>query len=248
MSITLITGASSGIGRGLALRMAAAGETVVVMARRQALLDTLVDEIRAAGGRAVAVAADVTRPDEVMAAVSHVEARLGAIDRLVANAGGGRPVDARRFTAGPVDEALRLNVLGVAHCVEAVLPAMLERRSGHLVVTSSLAGYRGLPSAAAYGAAKAGVTHMMESLRIELHDSGIDVTVILPGFVRTKARKKGKAKPFSIEADDAARRMQQAIERRAAYVAFPASLRLAVAIARVLPAGLYDRLVRSIAR
>jgi short-subunit dehydrogenase len=239
MGVTVITGASSGIGRSLAKRMAASGETVAVLARRQELLESLAEEIRSEGGRAFALRTDVTNRAEVQEAFRQVAAELGAIDRLVANAGGGKPRRAEAFAASQVESALTLNVVGVAHCIEAVLPAMLARGHGHLVATSSLAGYRGLPTAAAYGAAKAALTNMMESLRGELRGRGIDVSVILPGFVRVKP---GQHKPLMLEIEDATERMQRAIDTRAPYCAFPLSLRLAVAVGRLLPAGVWDRL------
>jgi short-subunit dehydrogenase len=243
MSVTLITGASSGMGRSLALRMAASGEGVGLLARRRELLEKLADEIRSAGGHALAVPADVTRPEEVREAVARTEASLGPIERLVANAGGGKTVRVDSFSAKRVAQTLDLNVVGVAHCIEAVLPAMLERGRGHLVATSSLAGYRGLPGAAAYGGAKAALTNMMESLRIELRGRGVAVTVILPGFVRVKP---GSRKPLSLDVEDATARIHWAIEHRVAYSAFPFSLRMAVALGRMVPAGLWDRLGRRI--
>ena len=132
--------------------------------------------------------------------------------------------------------------MGVANCIEAVLPGMLARGRGHIVVTSSLAGWRGLPGAAAYSAAKAALTTMMESLRIDLAPHGVDVTVIAPGFVRTRA--DGKRKPFEIGLEVATARMARAIRARRRSVAFPLPLVVAQGFGRLLPAPLYDRLLR----
>jgi len=243
MTVTLITGASSGIGRSLARRLAAAGDPVAVLARRGELLDSLVKEIEQAGGRGLALRADVTRRNEVWDAVARVEGQLGPVERLVANAGGGSAVTAERFDAAQIEASLSLNVLGVAYSIEAVLPTMLERRSGHLVATSSLAAYRGLPTAAAYSAAKAALTNMMESLRVDLRLKGVDVTVIAPGFVRVSPKSRKRRKPFSLDVEDATRLMQRAIDRRLPFYAFPLSMRFAVAMARLLPARVYDRLL-----
>jgi short-subunit dehydrogenase len=243
MSVTFITGASSGIGRSLARRLAVQGETIAAVARRKPLLDSLVEEIEQAGGRAVAIPCDVTDHERVFAAIEEVKAALGPIDRLIANAGGGEPTFVETFTAAQISRVFALNVAGTANCIEAVLPDMLRRGSGHLVAVSSLAAYRGLPGAAAYSAAKAALSNMIESLRIDLQPRGIAVTLICPGFVRTRPSAKKKWKPLQVEVEEATRLMARAIMARKRYYAFPASLALVAALGRVLPAPLYDRLL-----
>jgi len=243
MGVTLVTGASSGIGRSLARRLAAGGEAVACAARRQERLDALVAEIAAAGGRALAIACDVTQRDQVRAAVARTEAELGPIDRLVANAGGGEPMRPEDFDAVLVARVLELNVGGTAHCVEAVLPGMLARRSGHLVSMSSLAAWRGLPRAAAYCAAKAALTRLMESLRVDLRGSGVDVTLLLPGFVRVKPGPSKRRKPLQLELEDATARMERAIRARRPRAAFPWPLAAALGALNLLPSGLADRLL-----
>jgi short-subunit dehydrogenase len=240
LTVTLLTGASSGIGRSLARRLA--GDPLALVARRKALLDTLAAEIEAGGGQALALACDVTDRAQVAAAVQAAEARFGPVERLIANAGGGRRTDVEHFRAAEVEQTLALNVVGVAHCIEAVLPGMLARRRGHIVVTSSLAAWRGLPGAAAYSAAKAALTAMAESLRIDLAPHGIDVTVLSPGFVHTRPDKKKKS--LQIDLEQATARMARAIVARRKSYAFPLYLMLGAGIARLLPAPLYDRAVR----
>jgi short-subunit dehydrogenase len=120
---------------------------------------------------------------------------------------------------------------------------MLQRGSGHIVAVSSLAAYRGLPGAAAYSAAKAALSNMLESLRIDLRPRGIAVTLLCPGFVRTRPSVKKKRKPFQLEVEEATRRMYGAIIARKRYYAFPLPLVLAAAVGRVLPASLYDWLL-----
>jgi short-subunit dehydrogenase len=242
MGMTLLTGASSGIGRSLARRIATDGEPVVVVARRQVLLDSLVKEIQGAGGRALAIGCDVTDRAAVHAAVRQAEAHFGPTTTLIANAGGASPTDATHFRAQHIVDVVNLNLFGVANCIEAVLPAMLERRSGHLVATGSLAAYRGLPAAGAYSAAKAALTNLMESLRIDLRSTGIDVTVVAPGFVQTKPGKK-KNKPFRLELEAATALIHRAIKRRTPYYAFPKSLLVLMWLGWALPAPLYDRLL-----
>ncbi|MBX3024824.1 SDR family NAD(P)-dependent oxidoreductase [bacterium] len=243
MGLTIITGASSGIGRSLARRLAAAGDPVALIARRRPLLDSLVEEIERAGGQAMAIACDVTDRATVRAAVREAETRFGPTERLVANAGGA--LGSQPFSAEHVAAVVDLNLLGVANCIDAVLPGMLARRAGHLVAVSSLAASRGLPNSAAYSAAKAGLTNMMESLRIDLRPQGVDVTVLLPGFVRIKpgATRRKRNKPLRLELEPATRLMHRAIVARKPYYAFPASLAMLVGIARLLPAALYDRIL-----
>lgn len=244
MGMTIITGASSGIGRSLARRIAAGGDTVAVLARRKELLDSLVEEIGQAGGRALAIACDVTDRAAVREAVQRAERELGPTETLIANAGGaGDATDVDCFSAQHIADVVTLNLIGVANCIEAVLPGMLERRSGHLVATSSLAGYRGLPTSAAYGAAKAGLTNLMESLRIDLRPKGIDVTVIAPGFVQTKIKKKKKNRPFLLQLEPATALMYDAIRKRKPYYAFPKTLLAFIWLGWALPAPIYDRIV-----
>jgi len=246
MGVTLVTGASSGIGRSLARRLAADGSPVALLARRKPLLESLVQEIEALGGRALAIPCDVTERARVHEAVRAAEAELGAIECLVANAGGGGPTSAEALEAGHVDGIFRLNVLGVVHCIEAVLPAMLARGSGHLVAVSSLAAWRGLPGAGAYCAAKAALGALMESLRLDLAPRGVRVTLLSPGFVRTRTGPRAQARrrrPLEMELEDATRRMHRAIRARRRAYAFPLPLALAVAVGRLLPAALYDSLL-----
>jgi NAD(P)-dependent dehydrogenase (short-subunit alcohol dehydrogenase family) len=245
VGVTLVTGASSGIGRSLARRLAAHGDAIAALARRAELLDSLVAEIEAAGGRALAVPCDVTDREGLRKAAERAASVLGPIDRLVANAGGGTPTPGDAFDAGSFEAVVRLNLVGTAYSIEAVLPDMLRRGAGHLVAVSSLAGYRGLPTGAAYCAAKAGVTNLMESLRIDLRPRGIDVTLLLPGFVRVKPGpgKRKKGKPLQLELEDATARMERAILARRARFAFPWPLVAAVGTGRVLPSRVYDRLL-----
>jgi short-subunit dehydrogenase len=242
MKVSLITGASSGIGRSLARRIASEGHAVALIARRKHLLDTLVDEIECANGRALAIECDVTDRKKVLEAVRKTEAVLGPIDRLVANAGGGERTSVDPFEASHIKSILALNVMGAANCIEAVLPGMLERGAGHIVAISSLAAYRGLPRAAGYGAAKAALTNMMESLMIDLRPFGISVSIILPGFVRTKPKRR-KNRLVEVELDDATAKIHRAILLLRRRYAFPFALVLAVGLGRILPAVAYEWLL-----
>ena len=153
--VVMITGASSGIGRGLAKELALRGAKVGLVARRADTLKELQTEIESAGGRALAVAGDVREASSMKAATESITAGLGPIDVLVANAGIGTSTDGSQVSGEEVANVISVNVIGAANSVSAVLPQMVERRKGQLVVISSLAAYRGLPKSAAYCASKA---------------------------------------------------------------------------------------------
>jgi short-subunit dehydrogenase len=222
--------------------MAREGEVIAAVARRKPLLDTLVAEITEAGGHAVAIACDVTDRAQVLAAVAEAEALLGPCDRLIACAGGGERATVDAFDSAHVDQIFAVNVSGTVHCIEALLPGMLRRGSGHLVAVSSLAAYRGLPGAAAYSGAKAALSTIIESLRIDLRPRGIAVTLLSPGFVRTKPSANKKRKPFQLELEKATGMMCRAILARRRSYAFPWPLVAIATMGRLLPAAVYDRL------
>jgi len=241
--VVLITGASSGIGRALALELGRRGARLGLTARRAEELLRLSEEVERAGGEALALPADVRDAAAMKEAAGRVRERWGRVDVLVANAGMSSTTAGTSLNAGEVGDVIAINVLGVVNSVAAVLPAMLERGSGHLVAISSLASYRGMPKSGAYSASKAAVSTFFESLRVDLRRSNIDVTTIHPGFVRTPMTAGRKKKlPFLLEPEDAARRIVRAVERRARTYAFPWQLASLVRVIRHIPGRLYDRL------
>ena len=218
----VITGASSGIGRALAVALAARGCRVGLTARRLAALDETAAAVRSAGGVAAVAAADVGDRAQVKAAVDALAAELGPTDLLVANAGVGIPTTLDPVNVEAVEETFRVNVLGVVYAVDAVLPGMLARRSGHIAAISSLAAYRGLPGESAYCASKAAVNAFMEGLRVQLRGRGVDVTTICPGFVKTPMTAPNTfAMPFVLEADAAAERIVRGLRSRPKVDNFP---------------------------
>ncbi len=235
----VVTGASSGIGRALAVALAARGARVGVTARRTELLADLVREVRTAGGSIEARTADVADRESTLAAIRELETVHGPTDLLVANAGVGHPTGAAEMNVPLVEATMRVNFLGVVYAVEAVLPGMLARGRGHLVGMSSMAAYKGLPGSAAYSASKAAVNAYLEGLRIELRAKGVAVTAVCPGFVRTPMTAKNPAMPFVMDADEAARRILKALARRPAVFNFPWQMSLLMKLARWAP----DRIV-----
>lgn len=246
--ISIITGASSGIGAALAQRLARHGDHVILVARRQRLLQDLSQQIAAAGGSSEIAACDVTEGEAARACVEAVIAKHGRIDRLILNAGGGSRSAPENLTARELRATVELNLFGVVNFVEPALPTMLKQGHGQIVAIGSLAGFRGLPSAAAYGAAKAALMNYIESLRVDLAPRGIAVTLAAPGFVVTKDTKKQRAKPMSIEVGRAADILAASIIAKRGYVSFPWRLAWIGRLMRLLPAGFYDRLVRALDR
>jgi short-subunit dehydrogenase len=239
--VAFVTGASSGIGRGLAVRLASAGYAVGLAARGLDRLDEVAAEVRARGAGAAVCPCDVGDRDQVHGAIAAAERALGPIDLLIANAGISVMTVAQELEAPRVEEVLRTNFLGSVYAAEAVLPSMLRRRSGHLVAVGSLTGYGGLPKSAAYSASKAAMHKFFESLRLDLRGTGVGVTVITPGYVRTEQTRKNLFKmPFVLEVEDAAERMYAAIRDKRPHLAFPRPLSSLIWIAQVFPRGIYD--------
>lgn len=240
--VAWITGASSGIGRALALLMQADGWTVVASARRA---DVLADLGGADGPPIVPLPLDVTDAAAVAQAVRRIRTEVGPIDTAVLSAGTYVPMRAREFSARVVHDTLTLNTMGVAHCLESLLPGMLERGSGRIVAVASLAGYRGMPTSAAYGASKAAVIHMLEALQPELAGTGVVLQVANPGFVRTPLTDRNTfPMPFRMEVEDAVAALYAGMQTARFEIVFPRSFALLLKVARLLPIGLYLRLMR----
>jgi short-subunit dehydrogenase len=245
--VVFITGASSGIGRALSIELARRGATIGLFARRADVLREIQIEIENAGGQSLALAGDVRDAEALRVATAELRARFGKIDTLIANAGISAAKHVTEISAEEAARVIEVNMTGATNAVAAVLPDMLARRSGHLVAISSLAAYRGLPCSYPYSGTKAGLTALFESLRVDLRDAGIDVTIIHPGFVRTPLLKdRTKRKPFLMETAEANRHIIRAIEMRRRSVTFPWQLATVVRLIQFAPDFLYDRLAARI--
>lgn len=191
----LITGASSGIGRDIALGLSRMGARVALLARRATLLDELVREIETAGGgnagggnaggQALALSADVTRPAEVRAAVDRTLETFGAIDILVNSAGVLIQSGVETMNPADLERMMEVNLYGTLHAMQAVIPSMRAQSRGNIVNIASLAGRRGTPPLGGYCATKFAVVGLTEALRVELYGSGITLSLIMPGVVDT---------------------------------------------------------------
>lgn len=238
--VVLITGASSGIGRALAIQLARKGARVGLLARRAEVLKDVAETIQSYGGGALALPADVTDAAAVRAAVRKLRERFGPIDVLVANAGISVNTFVPDLCEKKIADLMNVNVIGVVNSVAAVLPDMINRGSGHLVGNSSLAAYRGLPKTAAYCASKAAVSSFLEAIRIDLRGSGVDVTIIHPGFVKTPLITNIRRTPYVMELDLAVKKIIRAIEKRKKRYSFPWQLATVARACKLMPTPMYD--------
>jgi NAD(P)-dependent dehydrogenase (short-subunit alcohol dehydrogenase family) len=184
--VAIVTGAGRGIGRAMALELAKAGAAVAVVARSEDQLTETVALIEGAGGCAIALPADVTDQQAVERAIAETECQLGSVDLLVNNAGGGGQVGPL-WEVEPDDwwRCVEVNLRGPFLCVRAVLPGMIARRRGRIIITSSLAGVGPWPYTSAYAISKAAVTRLSENMAAEVEAYGVSVFAVHPGPVRT---------------------------------------------------------------
>lgn len=235
-----ITGASSGIGAALAQELAARGWHVAISARRADALAELADGHE----RISAFACDVTDRDAVAACAAEIEAALGPIALGVMNAGIYLPTALPEFDATLFDRTFDVNLTGTVNGLAALVPLMAARGAGHISLVASVTGYGGLGTSAAYGASKAALLNMGESLAMDLRASGIHISTIAPGFVRTPATDVNEfPMPFIIEAEEAAKRMADAFARNKTHIAFPKRFTWLLRLINLLPRSVYVRLV-----
>ncbi|MBP1686812.1 MAG: sadH 1 [Deltaproteobacteria bacterium] len=181
----LITGASSGIGRLLALRLSRAGARVALVARRESELRNVAREIESGGGEVLVLPCDVADRAEVFACAARAVARLGDVDILVNNAGYGHHRPFLDWELDDMERMLRVNFLGTLYWTKALLPQMVERGAGWLVFVASVAGKLAVPDESAYVASKFAMVGLAETLSIELEDHGVHVLTVCPGTVNT---------------------------------------------------------------
>jgi len=240
-----ITGASSGLGRALARRMAADGWTVAGSARGADALAELARSAEDSKGAIHAYPLDVTDAAAVPAVVAAIERDLGPIAQAVLNAGTHQQVRAAQFSASDFRKLVDLNLMGTVHCLEALLPDMIARRGGRIAVVASVAGYRGLPTSAAYGMTKAGLINMAEALKPELDGFGVRLQVVNPGFVRTPLTDKNPFPMlFLMEVEDAADALYRGLRSDRFEIAFPRRFAYMLKVLRCLPAPLAFAITR----
>jgi len=236
-----ITGASSGIGAALAAHYARAGATLGLVARRADVLQAVASRLAAT---TATYPADVTDQGAMRAAAADFISRLGVPDLVIANAGVSVGTSGAEVDDVPVlERVLRTNVVGLAATLAPFVAPMAARASGILAGIASVAGFRGLAGAGAYSASKAAAIAWLESLRVELHGSGVRVVTILPGYIDTPmTRVNAYRMPFLLPAEEGARRIARAIESGRSEVVIPWQMAIAGRVMRRLPNWAYDRL------
>jgi len=232
-----ITGASTGIGRDIALQLAAAGVKVAASARTA-------DKLQALGSSVLTIPLDVTDPAACRAAVDRIESELGPIDLAVLGAGTYTPVAIDDLDPARFSLMMDTNYMGVVNCLAVLAPRMITRRSGHLSWIASVAGYMGLPKAAAYGPTKAALINLAESLYPEMREKGVLVSVINPGFVETPLTSQNDFKmPFLMKPEEAALRTIQGLAEDRFEIAYPRRFVAILKAVRLLPYSLFFRLM-----
>lgn len=239
-----VTGASSGIGRALCVRLATEGQQVAGSSRDREALFKLRTEL---GEHFFPLPVDITSLASLEDAVAELEKLAGPISLAILNAGIYQPQGEDGFDGDVAHQTIKVNVLGTINCLTALLPKMRQRRFGRIALMGSVAGYRGLPHAAAYGASRAAILSLAESLKFELERDGIAVQVITPGFVDTPLTAKNKfPMPFMITPDAAARRILLGVQSDSFEITFPRRFTYLMKILRLLPYGLYFPLIKRI--
>jgi short-subunit dehydrogenase len=242
--VVLITGGASGIGRQFGKALAAEGAKIGAIDLNANLLETLASELK--GKPFASAVADVTDLNAVRSATKQLESILGPTDILIASAGIGKETSALDYKGEDMAALISINLIGVSNAIDAVIAGMRERLRGHIVALSSLASYHGVPRMAGYCASKAGVTALLDSIRVELKPLGIAVTTLCPGWISTpmtNAVSVPGAKMMPVE--EAVHRMLAVIRERKSYYAFPANQAWEVRMLKYLPRGITDKMVMS---
>lgn len=241
--IAVLTGASSGLGRALAPLLIEDGYIVAGLARRAGDLAEIARALPA--HTFIPSPCDVTDKNAVQHSIHALESQFGAIDLAIANAGISVSCPGTNFQSEAFYQTLMTNVMGAVYLYEAVIPGMMARKSGHLVSISSCAAYRGLPGAGAYSASKTALSNLTESLRLDLYNHHILVTLIHPGFIRTPLTDKNLyPMPFLLDTEAGVKVIWQAIKAKKRVVTFPWQMAFLVRLMRLLPAAWYDAIIR----
>ncbi|MEM9105359.1 MAG: SDR family NAD(P)-dependent oxidoreductase [Pseudomonadota bacterium] len=231
-----ITGASSGIGEAFA-RLAVAKSTKIAISARSAEKLQVIEE---ADSKLSAYPLDVTDAKAVSETISAIESDMGGIDTAVLNAGVWKPMRADDMDLEAIHQSMEVNYFGVVNAVHALLPGMIKRGGGHIAIVASVAGYRGLPTAAGYGSSKAAAMHFAETMALELRRHGITVSIINPGFVDTPMTQVNQYNmPGIMSVDKAAKTLLDGLLKKKLAIFFPLGFTLAMRALNFLPYRLY---------
>lgn len=232
--IAWVTGAGKGIGRQLALRLAEEGWIVAASSRTEADLKDL--EAACPSHLIRGFPLDITQAADTEEVVQQIETALGPLDLVVLNAGTHLPMPASEFSTAIFRRLVDTNLMGTVHGLSTIIPPMIARKSGRILVVASLAGYRGLPTAAAYGATKAALINMCEALRPELGKKGVVLQLINPGFVKTPLTDKNKfSMPYLMPVEAAVEAIMRGLRSEKFEIAFPGRFAFLMKVLRCLP-------------
>ncbi len=242
-----ITGASSGIGRALVKTLSGRGNHLVLTSRSRETLEGIADSLE---DRVKVFSADLTQPSVTAELRERLDGLDSGLDTMILCAGDCEYIDSRNFDSRAVARMLEVNVVGMARCIEAGLPALRRSRlRPHIVGISSASAITGLPRAEAYGSAKAAVVNMLESLALDLYPEGMLVTIVLPGFVDTRlTRRNDFPMPFLMEAGEAAGRIVAGLEAGKRRILFPRPLTWSLRLFGALPESVRIRLGQRMVR
>jgi short-subunit dehydrogenase len=256
MRVIAITGASAGIGRATARRLARDGAAVAICARRADRLDAVAAEIAAAGGQALSVAADVTRAEDMDAFVARTVERFGRLDVMMCNAGFGIAGAIDEIAPDQMQKLMDVNYTGTYHATRAALPLFRRQGSGHIIMVSSIVGKRGVPYMGAYSATKFAQVGLAECMRSELIGTGIHVSVVYPvstesEFFDVMSRETGTEVTRAMGPRQSVEHVADAIARaidRPIPEIYPHTMSRALVILNALAPGFTDRVVRRFGR
>ena len=230
-----LVGASEGLGREVALKLSRLGAEVIVSARSEDRLRELCDEM---SGKSSYVTCDVSSREDVKRAASEI----GKLDGVVYLAGVYWPQSAKNWNADEVEKMFDINLTGAARVLGEVVPDMVARDAGHIVITGSLSGFRGLPGAIGYGASKAGIMYLAESMYADLRKTGVRVQLINPGFIKTRLTEKNDfTMPFIMDAETAASEFVEHMTSDGFKKSFPLMFGWMFRLSQFLPDWLYYR-------
>lgn len=236
-----ITGASSGIGEYVAYEYAKQGATIGLAARRKELLEKVSAKCIELGGKPMIYKTDVSDQTDTKKAIDDFITESGGIDIVIANAGISGKIDLESGNADEINRMLSTNILGVTNTVLPVLPTMLEKQSGRVVVVSSIAGFRGLPGRSGYSASKVAIRFMANSWRSSFAKDGISFTTICPGFIDTDLTGSHKYyMPFLMNVEVFAKKMVNAIEKKKKIYIAPWQWRFIIPLIKTVPEWLLN--------
>lgn len=241
MKNVFITGASRGIGEALAYEYAEHGYNLVICSRSITELEKISNNINSKGGKCFAFPCDVSKLTDVKRAIEFAKETLGTIDVAILNSGVGFPQWMTSFSSGDFRKVMEVNVFGIAHCLEFLIPIMLQQGYGTIAGVSSMADVRGYTGSSSYVASKAAASILLESARVELQSYNIKVITIRPGFVKTAMTDKNEFHmPLLMQPPKAAKIIRKGIERGKKVIHFPWPIVMSTRLIKIIPNWLFD--------